>query len=291
MASRPVDEMNRVLDRAPPLYTERLKDEAQLTGRWFHGAIHSRTAPMSDHVVMTYYGTPQRIAWRDGHRQQQSFTRPGAITLIPSGHEAQWDISGPLEVSHVYLPHTRLLECATAVYGKSGIELLDRVGCVDATASQLLELLAREATNVTCVSRLIIEQTIDILCLHLLRAHSSITCPTPEAPRRGLAEWQVRKIHAYLKENLDRDVGLDELATLLGLSRFHFCTAFRKATGLTPHRLFVSLRIARARELLRDIPTPITQIAASVGYTTPSAFATAFRAIEGISPSEFRRRL
>lgn len=165
------------------------------------------------------------------------------------------------------------------------------MGCNDATASQLLELLAREATNVTSLSRLIIEQTIDVLCLHLLREHSSSACVAPEAPRRGLAEWQVRKIHAYLKENLDRDVGLDELAALLGLSRFYFCTAFRKATGLTPHRFFVSLRIAQARELLRDIRMPITQIAASVGYQTPSAFATAFRAIEGTSPSEFRRRL
>jgi len=44
-------------------------------------------------------------------------------------------------------------------------------------------------------------------------------------------------------------------------------------------------------ELLLDPVKPVTEIAASIGYQTPSAFSTAFRAVEGITPSEFRRRL
>jgi AraC family transcriptional regulator len=131
----------------------------------------------------------------------------------------------------------------------------------------------------------------DVLCLHLLRTHSSIARLAPEATRKGLVQWQVTKIHDYMRDHLDQELGLDELAALLGLSRFHFCTAFRKATGLTPHQFLISMRIARARELLLDPAKPITEIAASVGYQTPSAFSTAFRALEGISPSEFRRRI
>ena len=286
-----IDEMNRVLDRAPPLCKEALKDETRLTSRWRHGAIHDRTLPMADHVVMTYYSAPQRIEWRDGSRHERSLTRSGAITLIPGGHEARWDIPGPIEVSHVYLPNTRIQACADVLSTKGSIMLLDRVGFADVTAAHLLEILAREAANTVCPSRLIVEQAIDLLCLHLIRAHSAVAYPVLAAPCKGLAEWQVRRIHGYLLENLDRDVGLDELAGLLRLSRFHFCTAFRQATGLTPNRFFVGLRIARARELLRDLRKPITEIAAAVGYQTPSSFATAFRAAMGISPSEFRRRL
>jgi hypothetical protein len=37
--------------------------------------------------------------------------------------------------------------------------------------------------------------------------------PTP-MPRRGLADWQVRRITAFMRGNLDRQVGLDELAAL-----------------------------------------------------------------------------
>jgi len=287
----PVEEMNRVLDRAPPLCTERLKNETRLTGRWIHGAIHDRTAPMSDLVVMTYYGAPQRIEWRNGRQRQRALTRSGSITLIPSGHEAHWDVHGSIEVSHVYLPPARILACTEAASGTSGIEFLDRVGFVDATASQLLEILAREVTNTACSSRLIVEQIIDVLCLHLLGTHSSIGRPAPAVQAKGLAQWQVTKIHDYMRDHLDQEMGLDELAALLGLSRFHFCTAFRQATGLTPHRFLISMRIARARELLLDPTKAVTEIAASIGYQTPSAFSTAFRTVEGISPSEFRRRL
>ena len=287
----PIEEMNRVLDRAPPLCTEILKDETRLTGRWLHGDIHDRTAPMSNLVVMTYYGAPQRIEWRNGRQRQQSLTRSGAITLIPSDHEAHWDVHGPIEVSHVYLPPARILACTEAARGPSGIEFLDRIGFMDPTASQLLEILAREVTNPVCSSRLMMEQIIDVLCLHLLRTHSSMARVTPEAQGKGLARWQVTKIHDYMRDHLDQEMGLDELAALLGLSRFHFCTAFRQATGLTPHRFLIAMRIARARELLLDPGKPVTEIAASIGYQTPSAFSTAFRAVEGISPSEFRRRI
>jgi AraC family transcriptional regulator len=38
-----------------------------------------------------------------------------------------------------------------------------------------------------------------------------------------------------MQDCLDQEIILDELAGLVGLSRFHFCTAFRFATGQTQH--------------------------------------------------------
>lgn len=52
----------------------------------------------------------------------------------------------------------------------------------------------------------------------------------------GLAPWQLDKVTDFILENLDADVGLDELAALLDLSPFHFCRAFRISTGQPPHR-------------------------------------------------------
>jgi len=45
----------------------------------------------------------------------------------------------------------------------------------------------------------------------------------------------------------------------------------------------------RAREQLTATDLPITEIAASVGYATPQAFARMFRAEVGESPSRYRR--
>lgn len=90
---------------------------------------------------------------------------------------------------------------------------------------------------------------------------------------------------------LDQEIGLDELAGIVNLGRFHFCTAFRKATGETPHNWLVRLRIDKARQLLAVPQLPVTEIALAVGYQTPSSFAAAFRKVAGVSPSEYRRRL
>ena len=45
-----------------------------------------------------------------------------------------------------------------------------------------------------------------------------------------------------------------------------------------------------ARRLLADPRLSVLEVALSVGYETPSAFARAFRAAEGLNPADFRRR-
>lgn len=86
-------------------------------------------------------------------------------------------------------------------------------------------------------------------------------------------------------------IGLDDLSRILGLSRFHFCTAFRLATGHTPHEWLVKLRMERARQLLADPKLSITDIALAVGYETPSSFAASFRKAAGRTPTAYRREL
>jgi AraC family transcriptional regulator len=114
---------------------------------------------------------------------------------------------------------------------------------------------------------------------------------TTAAPPGGLAHWQVKRVTAHMLDHLDRDIGLNELAKLVNLSRFHFCTAFRLTIGQTPRQWLIEKRIDHARTLLADRTLSITEIALAVGYTTPSAFATSFRWRIGMTPSAFRRAL
>jgi AraC family transcriptional regulator len=94
-----------------------------------------------------------------------------------------------------------------------------------------------------------------------------------------------------MREHLDEPISLDELAAEVSLSRFHFATAFRMATGRSPHQWLVDERIGRARSLLAHSTMAVTEVALSVGYQTPSSFAAAFRKSVGASPSDFRRML
>jgi AraC family transcriptional regulator len=286
------DAIGRVLDRPPRLVPVTLRAETRVTERWAHGALHSHLAPMPGHVVMTYYGEDQDIVWRAGGRRLASRTRSGTITLIPDGHEGRWDIAGPIEVSHAYLGAARLQACADLLANGRRVELIGRVGFADPTAARLLELLGREAAAAgEPAASLFLEQAIDLLCIQLVRGHSSFGALAAPVPRRGLADWQVKRVTAYMREHLEREIGLDELAGLVNLSRFHFCTAFRLATGRTPHGWLTAQRIARARQLLQVPEMRVTEVGLAVGYATPSAFATSFRRLVGVTPTEFRRAL
>ncbi|MBI1291745.1 AraC family transcriptional regulator, partial [bacterium] len=239
-------EIARVLDAAPALAPTVLRGDTRLTRPWRHGPLHESLAPMQSHVIMTYYSPPRDISYRCGSERLANRTRPGAVTLIPEGCFGRWDIEGDIKVSHIYLSEERLQTFAAPLANGKRVELFGRVGYEDVTTARILELLAREAENDDASSRLFIEQAIDLLCVQLIRNHSNLSsAPAPPSRLRGLAEWQVRRVTAYMRDNLGAEIGLDELAALVSLSRSHFCTAFRLATGLTPHQWLTAERIDR----------------------------------------------
>jgi AraC family transcriptional regulator len=287
-----ISAMSQILDHAPLVVEAVLGCDTRLTQRWAHGAIHDVLPALDTHVVMTFYGNAARdtVLRTEGSRVAAR-TKAGTITVIPLGQDGRWDIDGPLEVSHVYLPDARLQAAADQLNRGQKVDLLGRVAFEDHAAARLLEMLSQETGLADPSSRLFVEQAVDLLCTQLIRGHSSFGALTIEAPRRGLADWQVRKVTAYMREHLEEEIGLDELASLVSLSRFHFGTAFRMATGRTPHEWLVAERMERAQALLRDPLLPVTEIALTVGYQTPSSFAAAFRKVVGVTPSDYRRRL
>src|SRR5262249_2840783 len=157
-----------------------------------------------------------------------------------------------------YLTQARLQACADVVGGGKRAEILPRVAFEDPTAASLLEILSRESVQENPSARLFVEQAIDLLCTRLVLGHSSIDALPAQAQRRGTADWQVDRVTSFMRANLDRHSGPDDLAHRVNLTRFHFCTAFRRATGHTPYQWLTMQRIGRARELLADPKLTVT---------------------------------
>jgi AraC family transcriptional regulator len=293
--SRPdgATEMARLLDEPPVLRPGVLRGDTRLTQRWAHGGLnHDYMRGIAGHIAVGCYRGNHPISWRIEKKRLGSRTSPcSAFTLIPEGHDGYWEIGGPVVVSHVYLTQERLQACADSVAGGKRVEMLARVAFEDPTTASLLEILSRESVQESASARLFVEQAIDLLCTRLVLGHSALDALPAPAARRGLADWQVKRVTSFMRDNLARPIGLDDLANLVNLSRYHFCTAFRRATGRTPHQWLTMQRIDRARELLANPALSVTDIALSVGYETPSAFAASFRKVAGVSPSHFRRQL
>lgn len=280
-----------ILDQPPALGSNVVLGGTRLTERWRHGEFHAALPGMETHVIMTYYGAAQDSSWRQGGRRMSARTRPGTITLIPEGQDGLWDVEGPIEVSHVYLTNERLQKAAETLTTGKPVELIGRICFDDPVSSRILEMLSLEATAGDSASSLFAEQALDLLCTQLVRSHSADAALKPVAVRKGLADWQVKRVTGYMQDFIDQEIRLDDLASLVELSRFHFCTAFKLATGQTPHEWLTALRIGQARHLLSTTELPVTNIALAVGYQTPSAFASSFRKHTGKPPSAFRRGL
>ena len=80
----------------------------------------------------------------NGQKSQVQDTS-GTITVLPSGHEARWDIARSIEVSHIYLPQTRVQNCADILAKGKRVELLYRVDFEDPADARIMQLLSGEA--------------------------------------------------------------------------------------------------------------------------------------------------
>ncbi|MEV4320113.1 AraC family transcriptional regulator [Actinocrispum sp. NPDC049592] len=103
-----------------------------------------------------------------------------------------------------------------------------------------------------------------------------------------MGDRTVRKLTTYMKEHLHEEVSLDDLAAQANLSKFHLLRMFKAATGFTPHRYLVDLRMHHAAQLLRESPLSVLQVAIACGYRSPGQFAAAFRRVHGVSPLAYR---
>jgi AraC family transcriptional regulator len=106
----------------------------------------------------------------------------------------------------------------------------------------------------------------------------------------GLAESKVRRVTAFIENNLHRELRLEELAAVTHMSPYYFARLFKRATGVSPHRFVVRRRIDAATALLTESTSSISSIARAVGFRTASHFATTVRRFTGMTPSAYRAR-
>lgn len=95
---------------------------------------------------------------------------------------------------------------------------------------------------------------------------------------------------AFMKQNLDKNLTLEELAQVAGMSASHFSAVFRQKVQSAPVGFFTYLKIQQACQLLEYTPLRIKEVAYQLGYPDPYHFSRVFTQVMGISPREFRKQ-
>lgn len=130
-------------------------------------------------------------------------------------------------------------------------------------------------------------QSLFLGCMQLvLRCAYGDKTRTPVLPK---APEVVGRIRDYLQDHFAANVGLEQLAEIAGMSRFHLLRLFKAHLGTTPHSFQIDLKVARARELLMK-GEDLVGVAAKVGFSDQSHLNRHFKRLFGATPAKFQVR-
>jgi len=163
-------------------------------------------------------------------------------------------------------------------------------GADDPELRNLLLLLVKESETGGRCGTLYAESLTVALATRLLYAARLERLPA-NAGVSPLPPRLLRRVLERMQADLSADLDLAALAAESGYSRAHFLRTFRAATGQTPHRYLLELRLTKAQALVAGRSMPLVDIALACGFSSHAHLTTAFRSRFGLSPSAYRRGL
>ncbi|AJO79719.1 AraC family transcriptional regulator [Pseudomonas sp. MRSN 12121] len=97
-------------------------------------------------------------------------------------------------------------------------------------------------------------------------------------------------LHAWIAENLGRDLSIPTLAEQAGMSERSFVRHYRADTGQTPARAIERIRVESARRLLGESGLAIKRIAMQCGFGSEETLRRSFLRGVGVTPQAYRER-
>lgn len=212
---------------------------------------------------------------------------PGSIAVVPRLSPTAITVENRHRIRALAFSPVRLSQWIEGSSGQTDLGHLHRSALHNAFLHQLMDRMWDDGGSETGSNSLVGDAALLTLWAELLREART---PPKLLVRGGLAPWQVRRCTEYVRDHARENIGLEQLAALVGLSPFHFARAFKQSTGVPPHRYQLQVRIEKAKALLSMTDVPVTDIAFDVGYESSQALARLFRREVGISPTDYRRQ-
>ena len=115
---------------------------------------------------------------------------------------------------------------------------------------------------------------------------------TQEAVTSSAGLGHLRAAAEYLESRLfDETLRVEDAARQAGISYSYLKRLFMHRYGVSPTQYITERRMENARSWLVTTDLSITELSARLGYSSVFYFSRVFRRINGISPSEYRRRM
>ena len=214
----------------------------------------------------------------------------------------------PLETERELLKRVRLgdKEGAKEVLNKIlGKILFKNAGQTELIRARLLELaavLSRAAVEGTADLEMILGlnfehiqelgkiKSIEELCVWIVKVLDRFTESVYK--NRNVKNIDIiRKTREFIRANYKKKIKLIDISKAIYLSPYYLSHIFKRETGITLMEYLTKVRIEEAKRLLENTQWNTTRISFEVGCTDQSYFSKVFKKIEGISPSDYRKRM
>ncbi|AHM62762.1 AraC family transcriptional regulator [Flammeovirgaceae bacterium 311] len=100
----------------------------------------------------------------------------------------------------------------------------------------------------------------------------------------------IKKVQEFIENNVQERITVDELASMVALSRRNLERRFKKATSNSVVEYMQRVKIEAAKLSLESSQENVNEVMYNVGYTDPKAFRTTFKKITGLSPVQYRNK-
>lgn len=114
--------------------------------------------------------------------------------------------------------------------------------------------------------------------------------------KKGIGDIQTKKYHerlnkitGYIKENYNKDLSINKIASYFGLSPEYLSRTFIKYIGMTILNYINFIRLEKSYRDLMNTDHTIMQIAMEHGFPNEKSFIKVFKDNYGITPSQYRK--
>lgn len=215
--------------------------------------------------------------------------RPGVLCLMPQGHASKWHIGEQIDFAHLYFTDKAFKSYVAQHYDRDVrfIDLRDLTYSNDPTLRLLLLQFLACCDQVREHAGLLGEQTLYAIFDHLFHHHNNFQL-TRNPIKGGLSQRQLKLVKEAISSTLDGKLSIAELASVAGLSPFHFARQFKESTGLSPASYIAHQRLEQVKQLLHG-NLPLAQIASITGFAQQSHMTAHFKKQTGYTPKNYRQ--
>lgn len=239
-------------------------------------------------VISIHVGPSVTVDCRRGGERHQGTTIHGDLEIIPPNLGGTWNIKTQDSALVIGLS-TEILHRVVEESGSdpSKLQVKNRFQARDAQIEHIGWALKAEMESGYPSGRLYMESLATGLAARIVRNHSSLARTSPST-KTAMVGRKFKAVLAYIENHLERDLALDEIAAIAGVSASHFKVLFRKSLGMPPHQYVIRRRVERAAVQLREGKLTIGEIALANGFCNQSHLAMHVRRVLGVSPQGVR---